>query len=150
MSSWYQTAEEKADGSFQRSNNAVLRLRRPLPKINPNVNARRTLAEVDYGFSEEADTVPPTPTKKAAAAAMTSAAGGEAAMFAKLKADGLHLASEVASLVAPVSETMMPTIAETGAATKKKTATTIVEFDEPLRKQPTMRGVTNDAELSDR
>ena len=93
--------------------------------------------------------MPPTPTKKAAAAAMTSAAGGEAAMFAKLKADGLHLASEVASLVAPFSETMVPTIAETGAATKKKTATT-VEFDEPLRKQPTMRGVTNDAELSDR
>lgn len=108
---------------------------------------RRTLAEVDYGFSEEADAVPPTPTtKKAGAAAMISAAGGEAAMFAKLTEEALHLASNVASV--PVSE--MPTISESGAGPKKKTAT-IVEFGEPLRKQPTMRGgVTNVAGLSER
>lgn len=120
----------------------------PLASDISCTRSRRTLAEVDYGFSEEADTVPPTPTKEMASA-RTSALGGEAAMFAKLKAEALDLASNVASMFTPASE--MPTIAGSGAAASEKSAAAVVvEFDETLGKQPSGRSVTNAAGISER
>eukprot|EP00752_Nemacystus_decipiens_P002676 g2502.t3 len=117
--------------------------------MDNRTSARRTLAEVNYGFSDEADAAPPrTPEKSAAASSTASAAGGEAAMFAKLTEEALRLASGVASVFGTGSE--MPKIAENAAAPNKNKACAIVDLNEPLRKQPTASRVTKVAGLSER